>query len=177
MKKNFLILGLATLLLAGHIETAHAYSSAAGPDPKNATNNWGREMETKLAAFSNTSQPLTPGKFVAYDLTYLDGYTVTHTIAQTQLGQATIACVVPPGATTNVNGYFPCINRGIVYVKYDGTVAQKGIVAGREACVDSTGTLRGCAMTTNEATFTTGIIPLQSATDSGSALPVILNLQ
>ncbi len=181
MKKFLLTLGLVALLTA---PKAHAYSSAAGPDPKNATSNSGQEIETKLivkSATASASQALDKGVFVMYDTTAQDGYTVTRAIGQSGgydsiTGVKTLACATLVSVASGDTQYHPCITRGFANVAYDGTTFP--LVAGSPACLRSDGVLRGCILGSPvEATANTGIVPLKSATDSGSLLPVIINLR
>lgn len=185
MKKFLLTLGLAALS-AMPINQAHAYSSAAGPDPKNATGNSGQEIETKLivkSATASASQALDKGVFVMYDTTAKDGYTVTRAITQSggwdaSTGLKMVACATLVSVASGDTQYHPCITKGFANVAYDGTGAGTGLVAGVPACLRSDGVLRGCNLASNaEATADLNVVPLRTATDSGSALPVIINLQ
>lgn len=175
--KIFLILALAVLLAP----KAHAYSSPTGVDPRNNTSGrTGNEIETKSvlkSATAGSSQALVPGIVVSYDTTAQDGYTVTRAVPQTLAGQNLLACVVLDNVATGDLAYHPCISKGFTYVQYDGTTFK--IDAGVPACVDAAGKVRGCARNgaAAENTANTGIIPLATHTDSGGALPVMLNLQ
>jgi len=177
--KIFMTLGLAALL--ANPDTARAYSSSPGPDPKNASTNAGMEIQTRVivkSATAGSSQQLDPGVFVGYDQTAVDGYTVTRAVSQNQRGLRTLACATLTTVATGDTSYHPCISQGVAFVQYDGTGVGTAIEAGRSACVRSDGVLRGCNLANAvEATANTGIVPLKSATDSGSSLPVIINLQ
>lgn len=191
MKNKFLILaGLA--LLAFPLTKANAYSSAAGADPDHSssggqdTNNNGLatnlqgDVETKAikkSAVAGSSEALISGLVVAYDTTGDDGYTVTRAVAQTIVGQKRLSCVTTDDVATGDTTYHRCITKGFVRVRYNGSVAGKPIEEGRNACVDASGVVRGCYLAAAEATANTGIIPLESKTDSGTDLKVMINLQ
>lgn len=187
MKKNLiLILGLA-LLAPTLTPEAHAYSSPAGADPDKsgigtgAGQNLSNDIETKAIKKSTTagsSEALVAGLVVAYDQTALDGYTVTRAVTQDRLGLNTLACVTVDTVATGDTAYHQCITKGMVYVQFDGTQTGKPIEAGRPACVDASGKVRGCLLSSAlEATANTGIIPLESQTGSGTRLRVLLNLR
>ncbi len=178
MKKNFLILGLA-LLAAPNL--AHAYSSPAAVDPINSISGFrGQEIETKSIVKSQTagsSEALIAGLVVGYDATAKDGYTVTRAVPQTEVGQDTLACVTIESYASADSGYRPCITKGFALVRYDGS-SDHPIIAGKHACVDAGGTVRGCRLgSAIEATANTGLIPLESKTDSGTQLRLMINLQ
>lgn len=189
MKNKFLILaGLA--LLASPItftERAFGYSSQAGADPDRSgvgngkSTPLGNEVETKSVKKSGTagsSEALIAGIFVAYDQTAKDGYTVTRAITQNRLGLNSIACLNVDVVATGDSSYHSCITKGFAQVRYDGSLAGKPIEAGRAACLTGNGTVRGCYLADAvEATANTGIIPLESKTDSGTDLRVLINLQ
>jgi len=185
MKKFLLILGLA-LLANPFTEEAHAYSSQVGVDPdKSGIGNgsdggpMGNEIETKAAKKSATagrSEALIAGIVVGYEPTAGDGYTVTRAIAQTERGLNTLAGVVTDVVATGDTSYHRIITKGFARVRYNGSVYA--ITAGRRACVDASGVVRGCALgAALEATANTGIVPLESKTGSGTDLKVMINLQ
>lgn len=180
MKKFLLTLGLAALL-AIPTHKAQAYNSAEGVDPKNATNNLGQEIETKVtvkSATASASEALVPGLIVMYDQTANDGYTVTRAVSQNQRGLRTLACATLDTVASGDTQYHACITKGFAMVRYDGTQAGRPIEAGAPACVNASGVVTGCLLSNAvEATANSGIVPLKSATDSGKALPVILNLR
>lgn len=180
MNKFLLFLGLAALL-ATPLEKAHAYSSVTGADPRNGSGNFGQEIETKQivkSGVAGASQALIPGVFVMYDKNTIDGYTVTRAISQDQYGIHAAACLNLEAVATGDTQYHPCAVKGLVFVQYDGSGATTPIEQGRPACFRSDGVLRGCYLANAiEATGNSGVVPLKSATDSGSALPVIINLQ
>jgi hypothetical protein len=175
MKMYLLIIGLA--ILAAPTNKAHAYSSAAGPDPKNATDNLGQEIETKLIVKSGTagsSDAISAGDVLGYDQTAQDGYTVTKSISQNQQGLKTLACVALESIATGDTQYHRCAVRGFVKVPYDGSTTA-ALEAGRPACVTSKGLVRGCVLGGSnniEATANTGIIPLKSASDADTTIPI-----
>lgn len=160
---------------------AHAYNSQSGVDPRNNTSGRrGNEIETKSvlkSATASASEALVPGIVVSYDTTAQDGYTVTRAVPQTLAGQNMLACVVLDTVATGDVSYHDCAVKGYTYVRYDATTYK--IDAGIPVCVDAGGKVRGCARSGSvaENTANTGIIPLATKTDSGGALPVMLNLQ
>lgn len=177
MKTKFLILaGLAILAMTPKV---HAYSSADGVDPRNSTGNLAGDVETKQivkTADAGESEALIAGLVVAYDASIADGYTVTRAVTQTIPGQRLLACVTVDSVATGDTNYHRCITKGFARVRYSGGVPFP-ITAGIPACVDAGGTVRGCNITNAEATLNTGIIPLQSKTDSGTDLGVLINLR
>lgn len=179
MKKTYLTFGLAAILALSLSNQAHAYSSATGPDPKNATSNSGQEIETKLvvkSAASGSSQAIVAGDVLGYDQTAKDGYTVTKAITQDQRGLKTLACVALEPIATGDTQYHPCITKGFVNIPVDGTANP--LEAGRPACVNGFGRVRGCNLSVAlEATANTGIIPLNSTGGTDSSFPVILHLR
>lgn len=186
MKNKFLLLAGLALLAGPLVPKAHAYSVNAGADPdrkgildgKSAV--FSNDIETKAIEKSPTagaSEALVSGLVVMYDQTANDGYTVTRAVSQNQRGQNSLACVTTDSVATNDTAYHRCINQGFAMVRYDGSNAQTPIEAGRQACVNASGIVRGCNLSGAEATFNTGIVPLKSATDGGTQLPVLINLR
>lgn len=190
MKNKFLILvGLSLLAtpLILYPERAEAYNANAGADPDRKgildgkSGVWSNDIESKAIEKSTTagsSEALIPGLMVMYDQTANDGYTVTRAVTQNQRGLNTLACVTTDTVATNDTSYHRCINQGFAMVRYDGSQTGRPIEAGRYACVNASGIVTGCYLANAvEATANTGIVPLKSATDSGTQLPVLLNLR
>lgn len=189
MKRTFLTFAVLALSLGAmvHPERADAYSSNAGADPdrtgigNGSSAVFSNDIETKAIKKSNaagSSEALIAGLIVGYDAVAVDGYTVTRAVPQTLVGLNTLACVTTDTVATNDLQYHRCITKGFAMVRYDGTGTNAGIVAGRPACVNASGLLVGCKEgDALQSTINTGITPLKSATDSGSALPVLLDLQ
>lgn len=187
MKNLILILGLALLavpLTFLQEREAYGYSSAVGVDPdksgigNGAGTNLEGDVETKAikkTADAGESEALIAGLVVAYDQSAADGYTVTRAVTQSTVGQNFLACVTTDTVATGDTAYHRCITKGLVRVHYNGGV--RAIEAGRPACVDASGVVRGCWLAAPEATQNTGIIPLQSKTDSGTDLRVLINLR
>ncbi len=190
--KKYLILtiGMAFLALPLTVlvpKEAHAYNSPEGSDPDrtgigNGAWDFGTgDIETKAVKKSGTagaSEALISGLVVAYDPTALDGYTVTRAVAQqTNLALNTYACVITETVATGDTAYHRCITKGFARVRYvsSGTTA---LVAGRMACVNASGVVRGCDYgNTLEATANTGIIPLTAPSGTGTDLKVLINLR
>lgn len=182
--KNKILLIAGLMLFASQ---AHAYSSPEGADPDHS--GFGNGMATNLAGdvlvksvkkstTAGSSEALIAGLVVAYDATALDGYTVTRAVAQqTNLALNTYACVTVDSVATGDTGYHGCIVKGFARVRYAST-GTTTLVAGRQACVNASGVVRGCDYgNALEATANTGIVPLESKTGTGTDLKVLINLR
>lgn len=184
MKSFILILGLALAVPALNTPSAHAYSSNVGADPEGSDPGYGNsgygDMETKAikkSAASGVSASIAARRVLAYT-SAADGYTVTRQVTQSGAGQGLLACVSTDDIATGDTSYHRCITKGFVRLKYDGST--HALTAGRHACVDSEGVVRGCKQNgtdTVEATANTGIIPLESKSDAGEYLRAIVNLK
>lgn len=180
--------GLALMVgaLTFHEHEAKAYGSQAGADPDRTGIGDGsdepftNEVEVKAikkSALAGASEALISGLVVMYDQTALDGYTVTRAVTATRAGISSYACTIQEVVATGDTNYHRCITKGYARVRFDGT-GDAPIVAGFPVCVNASGVVRGCKLgSALEATANTGIIPLRSNTNTGTDLPVLLNLR
>lgn len=186
MKSKFLILAAGLFALSAlHTPEARAYSSAVGVDPDKAgigngeAGPFAHDVETKAikkSATAGKSEALISGLVLAYS-SEADGYTVTRAVTQSHAGQQQLACAVFDEVNTGDSGYHRCITKGFARVRYNAA-APFPIEAGRFACVNASGVVRGCSLSEPEATADTGIIPLESkASGTGTDLKVMLNLR
>jgi len=182
MRNLILIAGLALLALPIiHVEQASAYSSNVGADPKNDDPGLGNtgygDLETKAIVKSATagkSGAITPRRVLAYS-SEADGYTVTRNVTRTIAGLKQLACVSMDNIATGDTGYYRCITKGFVRLKFDADTFP--IEAGIHACVNSDGVVTGCSLG-NEATINSGIIPLEAkVSGTGEYLKAMINLQ
>lgn len=181
MKKFLMVLGLA-LAISATENKAHAYSSPVGVDPisvDDGTGNGGlgdiEVKQIKKSTVSGESDAITARRVLMYAAAN-DGYTVTRVVSQTNAGMARLACVSMDSIATGDTAYHQCITKGFVRLKYDAGTYP--IVAGRQACVDANGVVRGCSMGNAEATAISGVVPLESkSSGSGEYLRALVNLR
>lgn len=181
--KKFLILGLVLTAALTMEHRAEAYSSAVGVDPKNddpaalGRTGYG-DYETKAvvkSAASGVSDAVSPRLVLAYT-SAADGYTVTKAVTRSLAGHNMLACVSTDEIPTGDTSYHRCITKGFVRLKYDASVNP--VIAGIAACVNTEGEVTGCGTSNGEATFDTGIIPLESkSSGTGEYLKAMVNLK
>lgn len=182
MKKMILTL-LMGLTLSG---MAHAYSSNVGADPVNES----PDVETKAIKKAVTdgvdgeASSISVGHILSY-ASALDGYTVTRIGANTPFGVNKVACIADRAIATSDKGYFTCITKGFVSVKYDATTA---ITAGMKLCPNGEGVAVVCAGTSTDpssdlslakgsATANSGIIALETKASGTGTMKAIVNLK
>jgi hypothetical protein len=177
--KHLILALIMGLTLSG---AAHAYSSNAGADPVNDS----PDIETKAIVKSRVSGE-SSSVSVGHILTYAainDGYTVTRIGANTPFGTNKIACVADRAIASSDTGYFTCITKGLVNVKYDATIA---ITAGMKLCSNAEGVAVSCAGPVNgsatlspafgSTTANSGIVALETAASGTGTMKAIVNLQ
>jgi hypothetical protein len=160
------------LALAFATQTAHAYSSVPGVDPKNGSD----DVETKQVmktAVAGESSSVSKGNILSY-ASAADGYSVSRISSGGASDHNRIACIAKEDIATGDVGYRRCVVKGFInYLKYDATLP---ITVFNTLCVNAEGVAVACAASYG-ATRNTGIIALETKASGTGTMKAMIQLR